>query len=320
MTMHWDDLNFFRSIAFERSFRRAAARHALSVNTIRARVGRLEESLGLVLFERRRDGLKLSEDGATVLNIALEMDAISQRLIQRDRSRLDRCEREITICCAEGIGESWLVPRLESVRAAIPGGLTFQSDFDQARIHSLESDVCIGFARPTNPDAIVVKLATLHYVLCASEDYLRRHPRPMSTNDIESHRFIVQNKFGLNEVDLATICGQETASHLVFARMNSNHGVHQAVAAGLGIGALPNYVCAMSDNLRPIALPIDLKLDLWLSFSRTGDIPQPIRVAIDWVKDCFRVSDYPWFGESFIHPDAFEPQWFGHAIPTREAA
>ena len=303
--LNWDDLNFFRSIAYEKSFRRAAAKRKLSVNTIRARIGRLEESLGMSLFGRGRDGLTLSADGTATLNIVQEMEATSLRLIPSNPANPMSPEGELKICCSEGIGETWLAPRLVELQQRVPVNVSFRCDFDQSRIHSPEHDLCLGFTRPTNPDTIICKVATIHFILCASKDYLNQRTLPQSTEDLHGHHFIVHDSYGLDYNALGSLVGDEAARRATVARMNTSHSIYQAIAAGLGIGALPSYLSEDNECVQAIDLQLDLKSDLWLSFNRSTGMSQPIRETIDWIKACFRCTEYPWFGDTFPQPETF---------------
>lgn len=315
--LNWDDLNFFGVIASERSFRRAAARLNLSVNTIRGRIDRLERALGMALFHRGRDGLSLSADGVAALGIVLEMEATSRRLAPRSSPNLVPTGDRLTICCTEGVGEFWLAPRLPALLRQIPVNISFLCDTDQDRIHSAERDICIGFARPTYAETIVCKLATLHFVLCASKSYFDRFGRPKSLDDFEGHRFIVHESYGLNGEAMRRLLGEGRARRLIAAKMNGSHALFQAIASGLGIGALPTYLCGLSDMIEPLDLPVPISADLWLSFNRSSMSSQTNRDAIDWIKGCFRQANYPWFGEEFIHP---RDVWASRSsIPLAEA-
>lgn len=318
---NWDDLNFFRVIASERSFRRAAARLKLSINTIRGRVDRLEKALEMTLLVRGRDGLSLTDEGMTALGIVLEMDATSRRLAPRACPDSTLAGETLTICCTEGIGEFWLAPRLPSLLRLINANMTFLCYSDQDRIHSAERDICIGFARPTNPETIVCKLATFHFTLCASKAYLERCGHPRSMDDLDDHCFILHESYGLNDEAMRRLVGEHRARRLVAAKMNGSHALFQAIASGLGIGALPTYLLKLSDDIEPLDLPMLLSSDLWLSFNRSGMTSQTNRDAIDWIKGCFRQMDHPWFGGEFIQHRDVRPDWIDRpAIPLEGAA
>lgn len=318
--LNWDDLNFFGAIASERSFRKAAAKLNLSVNTIRARIGRLEQALGMVLFHRARDGLSLSADGVATLGIVLEMDATSRRLGARNGVNTLQDDGTLTICCTEGVGEFWLIPRLPALQRQVPLKVTFLSDTDQERIHSAERDICIGFARPTFPETMVCKLATLHFALYASKTYIERFGHPQSTEDFDGHRFIIQDSCGLSAIELQRLVGEARARRLIAGSVNGSHALLQAIASGAGIGALPTYLSGLSDAVVPLDLPVRLSADLWLSFNRSSMSSQVSRHAIDWVKGCFRPSDFPWFADDFVPSRSNgEARSNLHVAPVRDA-
>lgn len=313
---NWDDLNFFRVIASERSFRRAAAKLKLSVNTIRGRVDRLEKALSVTLFVRGRDGLSLSDEGMAVLDIVLEMGATSQRLAPHAPADPALAGETLSICCTEGIGEFWLAPRLPQLLKLVDVNVTFLCCSDQDRIHSVERDICIGFARPTNPETIVCKLATLHFTLCASKTYLERRGRPRSMDDLDGHRFILHESYGLNGEAMRRLVGEHRAPRLVAAKMNGSHALFQAIASGLGIGALPACLSGLSDSIEMLDLPMLLASDLWLSFNRSGMTSRINRDAVDWIKGCFQQPYHPWFSGELIPHHNIDSNWIDRsAVP-----
>lgn len=291
--LNWDDLNFFRSIAPERSFRRAAVKLDLSVNTIRSRIDRLERALGMTLFQRGRDGLSLSTDGMAALDVVLEMDSAIGRLAPRGGADQSLEANALTLCCTEGIGEFLLAPRLPILMKLIHGTVSFYCDADQGRIHSSERDICIGFSRPTNPETIVCKLATIRFIPHASKAYLDRFGKPESLADLHGHRFIVQESFGLNDDAMRRIFGNERATRLTAAKTNSNGVLYRAVASGFGIGALPRHLHPGGNDIEMLDLPIALTSDLWMSFNRNAMSSPAKRDAVDWIKECFQQLGTP---------------------------
>lgn len=289
--LNWDDLNFFKSIAPERSFRRAAARQNLSVNTIRSRIDRLERALGMTLFQRSREGLSLSLEGMTALDIILEMESAIGRLVPRNDASLSPGQATLSLCCTEGVGDILLAPELPRLMEAIQGKVSFHCDADQDRIHSTERDICIGFSRPTNPETIVCKLATIRFFPCAAKTYLDRFGRPRSMEDLEGHRFVVQDSYGLDETAMRRLFGSEPAVRMVAARTNASSILFRAVKSGFGIGALPAYLHTTCPEVEVLDLPMLVTSDLWMSFNRLSMSSPAKRNAIDWIKECFHNLD-----------------------------
>jgi DNA-binding transcriptional LysR family regulator len=307
--VHWDDLHLVKTVAVVESFRQAAIKLGCSVNTVRARVQRLENALGTTLFKRSRDGVSLSEDGLVILDVAMEMQSFSARLQRGTGNNTVVQQGELRISCSEGIGSYWLTPRLSDLHERLPKHiLVLDNDFDQHRIHSSGYDIRIGFAKPTDPDAIVKKLATVHQMLFASETYVAKYGMPASINDVCDHRLVLLNAPGVKSDAANLFFGEEGARQLVAAKFNTGHSLLGAIANGIGIGALPTYAGAISARLIPLDVPVALKFELWLSFDRSGASSLPVREAINWAHRCFDQARYPWFADDFIHPRAFEDQ------------
>jgi LysR family transcriptional regulator, transcriptional activator of nhaA len=68
--LNYHHLRYFRTIARERSLARAAQKLNLSAPALSIQLKQLEQSLGQRLFERRRDGLTLTEAGKVALDYA----------------------------------------------------------------------------------------------------------------------------------------------------------------------------------------------------------------------------------------------------------
>jgi DNA-binding transcriptional LysR family regulator len=307
--VHWDDLHLIKSVATVNSFRQAAKKLGCSVNTVRARANRLEKALGTTLLKRSREGISLSEDGVAILGVAMEMQSFSRRLQLGAGNNVVVRQGELRISCSEGIGSYWLTPRLNGLRECVPNHIVvFDNDFDQHRIHSSDYDIRIGFAKPTDPDAIVKKVATVHQILFASEAYIAKYGIPKSMNEMRDHRLILLNAPGVNSDAFALFFGEQEGRRLITAKFNTGHSLLGAIANGMGIGALPTYVGAISQRVVPLDIPVSLKFELWLSFERSGANSQPVREALNWVQHCFDPQRYPWFADEFIHPRDFADQ------------
>lgn len=304
--VHWDDIYMFRTIAAVKSFRKAATKMGASVNTIRARVARLEKSLEAILFSRSRDGIALTKEGLAILDVAIEMQSFTSTLQRGGGNNVVVKQGEMRISCSEGLGEFWLNPRLSELQSRLPDHIiSLQNDFDQSRIHSRDHDICIGFTKPTDRETIVTKLASMHLMLFASQQYLEKYGTPTSMNDVQQHKLILQNAPGVRSDIISLFIGEEVAKQLIVAKVNTSHSLCWSIANGAGVGALPTYAQSISKSLIPLDLPFQLKFEIWLSFDRSVQHSKPVREAINWLNSCFNPKIYPWFSDDFIHPNLF---------------
>lgn len=305
--LDWDDFSLFKDVAAAGSFRCAARRRGIAVNTVRNRMARLERRLDVILFRRARNGLTLSGEGTRLLEVALEMQTLTALVARPGQGDALVRPGELRLSASEGIGEFWLTPRLPRLMARLPGlAITLHNDFDQQRIHDESHDLAISFLRPVDPDMIVSRLATLHFILYASERYLAEFGVPRTFEDAGRHRLVIQDAKGHQGDAIRLFLGEAAASRISIIRVNTSYSLYWAVANGVGIGALPTYVRAISRAVRPLDLPFQLRFDLWMSYHRSARRSPAVRAAVDWLRDAFDPRVCPWFAEQFIHPRDFE--------------
>lgn len=305
--VRWDDLHVLHQVSEQSSLRRAAAGMGLAVNTVRARLERLEQVLGAVLFTRGPCGLRVTAEGEAVLRVARDMGRLGSGLPVGEGSNVLARDGEVRICASEGIGTFWLTPRLPGLKKRLPGYLVSLDSFaDQQRLSPGDYDVSVGFTRPKGQSAIVSRLATIHMMPFASDQYLADHGVPASLDDIGGHQCVQQDAPGLNYDAIQMFFSSAALRKLIAYRVSSSYSLYWAIATGIGIGVLPTYMRALSKRLKPLDLPLQFRFELWLSYSEAARQSRPVRTTIDWLRESFDPVRYPWFSEHLVHPDMFE--------------
>lgn len=138
------------------------------------------------------------------------------------------------------------------------------------------------------------KLATARMRLVASEDYVRRHGRPGSIDDLSEHTLLHYSNLATgNFWRLRPASGDERQIR-VGGRLTANNGeaLMTAVEAGLGIVMVPSFI-AGGDlaarglvELLPEAVPEPLGI---FAVYPEGPFPQPkLRAFIDYLVEHFR--------------------------------
>lgn len=164
-----ESLRCFEAVARALHFRAAAEKLALSPAAVSDRVRRLEESLGVSLFERTTRRVRLTDAGHRLLPHA-------QRLLH-DAARCGTVARgdgrpvpfELTLGTRYELGLSWLVPALRPLAQLCPERTLHLYMGDTAdlldRMERGVIDACVLSAGPRRPD---IRQASLHpekYVL-----------------------------------------------------------------------------------------------------------------------------------------------------------
>lgn len=311
----WGDLRFLLAVADQGSFQAAARAEKVSVNTVRAHVETLEQKVGLSLLRRTRSGSEPTAAGAEVLNIARSMRA-SASDVQLGVERNALIESgEVRLSCTEGLGLLWLTPRLAALTAALdPLTVNLLFDYDLERDRSRRSDVALTFTPPTDPEMIVTKLATIHFMGFASPAYLREHGTPRSLDEARYHRLVEQVTPGVKSWLTELFLGTDRPPGLVPIRTNSSLAQLWSVANGAGIAPMPTFVRAITSSVIPLDPPLNLRFDLLCTYHPSARGSPAINICMDWLRRCFDPADQPWFRSELVHPREFGRELVGNVV------
>lgn len=299
----WANLRYLIAVARGGSLRAAADCEKVAVNTVRAGIARLEQALGLVLLRRDRDGSTLTEAGAEVLRMADEMTDAARGSSRETSGNVLIAPGELRIACSEGLGLLWLTPRLVELSEALPNlTVNLALDYDLARDRSRGADILLTFDRPSDPDMIMARLATLHYMMFASESYLRVNGIPESLDAIRDHPMVEQITPGVKSWLLDHVLGSERPLEGVRIRTNSSLSQLWAVANGAGIAPMPTFARAITRSVVPIDPPLNLRFDLFCTYHASARGSPAIEAGLAWLRQVFDGATQPWFRSEFVHP------------------
>jgi DNA-binding transcriptional LysR family regulator len=123
-----------------------------------------------------------------------------------------------------------------------------------------EADAAIRMQPPRQPDLIQRPLMQLHYHLYGSSDYIKEMGMPKTGGDLDEHRLVVYGEDANPPVaDLNWVLKFESNGIMrsPVLQVNSIYGIFRAVQSGLGIAALPDYMCRETENLVRILPEMD---------------------------------------------------------------
>jgi DNA-binding transcriptional LysR family regulator len=166
-------LQAFEAVARRRSFGLAANELHLTASAVSHQVAKLEQHLGVRLFERSAHGVKLSIAGAhylTRINGALlAITAASEDLRQG-------VSNSLYIHSSPSIASLWLIPRIRAFATAYPD---ISLNLSAAHTHSDfalgQADIDIRYGIPQWPDLIVEPLFEECIVPLASPAFIKEH-------------------------------------------------------------------------------------------------------------------------------------------------
>jgi DNA-binding transcriptional LysR family regulator len=264
--MHWDDLQFFLTLARTGLLSAAARQLAVDATTVGRRIRRLERSLGeQTLFAQGKEGHILTESGRRLLARVEAIERETESILSGgDDANGAAMRGRLRISASEGFG-SWLIaahlgefaarhPRLSIDLAANTGFL------DPSR---READIAILLARPQKGPLISKKLTDYRLRAYASETYLAESPSLESGADLATHRMIgyIPDLLYSPELNYLDEVQPGLEAQLRSSTINAQH---RLIAAGAGVGVLPCFIGDRDPGLMRVLPEVTITRSFWL--------------------------------------------------------
>jgi DNA-binding transcriptional LysR family regulator len=163
----------FEAVARRRSFALAAAELHLTASAISHQVARLEAHLGVRLFERNAQGVRLSTAGENYLTrVAGALAAIAAATDDLRQGM----SNSLYVHSAPSIASLWLMPRLRGFASAHPEiSLNLSAAHTPSDFALGQADIDIRYGIPQWPDLVVEPLFVERIVPLASPAFIREH-------------------------------------------------------------------------------------------------------------------------------------------------
>ncbi|MGB9365958.1 MAG: LysR family transcriptional regulator [Xanthobacteraceae bacterium] len=309
----WEAIHTFLEVARRGSFRSASDHLGLSLNSLRRQISELERQLGVTLFTRHVDGVRMTPEGEEILEAARKMEVASFGVIRARDSSVPALAGEVRLAVTEGIGTFWLIPRLVEFQRTYPGLLVHLTcAMRSVDVLRLEADVAVQLTKPTNPDLKVVKLGRLHIMPFAGQSYIDTFGSPKTLEEMRKHRLVLQFADQTTTPELyEKLFPGVPLQGFVSMCTNVSSGLLWAIAKGAGIGWLPTYVHAIAARIVPVDAVINFPFDIWLTYHPDAVRIRRVRRTIDWLIDAFDPKRFPWFRDEFIHPNDLPKEYQG---------
>ena len=261
--MDWDDIKVFEAVAGAATLTAAARRLNVGVATISRRIDALERGLGLRLLDRTPEGVRLTEDGAALLDsvrtAASAMDGVRRRADALKAGEM----HPIRVSATEPIAAELLAPALPDLIRRLPNiriDLSVSTEVVSLALRSV--DIALRLAKPKGDSLLVQRLPPFRLGLYATRDYLgRTEPQDL---DLRAARLITyDDSYGpILEVAWIQAMGLSDASRI---RSSSTRALLMATLSGAGVGLLPEIFARRYAQLSPIptSSPIPDR-DIWL--------------------------------------------------------
>jgi DNA-binding transcriptional LysR family regulator len=284
--MEWDDLKHFLAVARLGSLTEAARTLKTSVSTVARHVDALEKRLGARLFDRRRSGYLLTDNGEA---IRLKAEAAEEAILSVEREAAGRDFQplgKVRIAASDDIGTHVITPHLPRFRQRYPNiALEIVARMDLVNLTRREADIAIRGKKPAEGDFVARNAGYWPFGLYATKAYAKSHRLTPGSPDLSRAEIITWTN------EFTHVRGgawfTENAPGAATALASDSARVHFAACkAGIGVAILPSKLADLEPNLVCL-LPTEkvVAVDLWVVVHRDLIKTARIRAAMDFLVD-----------------------------------
>lgn len=290
----------FAKVAELGSFARAAEDIQLSKPTVSKAIGRLEQALGVALFNRNSRHMSLTEMGRMLLGHANRILAEAEAAETEAKGGTQRPSGLIRIAAPVTFGIRHLSPVLPAFLAQYPD-IDITIDFSDALVDLVADgyDVALRIASLADSSLRARKLSDVQILMVASPDYLDRVGRPNHPRDLETQKsFVYTNMSAPGKVRIRQ---RKSGNEFVLTqtsrfRSDNAEAFLPALAAGLGFGLFPEFMVGeglASGRFERVLPDWDVpSIALYLVTPSSSLRPVRVTALLDYLVECFGQSGW----------------------------
>jgi DNA-binding transcriptional LysR family regulator len=300
MALNFDlnDLQAFRAVAELSNFRRAAEVVNISQPALSRRIEKLEEALGVKLFDRTTRRVSLTTIGRgfsrKVDELLNELDATLLGIKGISATRIG----EVTIACVPSTVYYYLSEVIRRHREQYPKirVKVFDASANEvlAAVARNEADFGVNFIGSQEPDISFEPLLEERFVAACRRDHPLARRRRVSWEDLAGHDFITVSKASGNRllIDQA-LAGVARRPHALYEAQHITTLIG-LVEAGLGVAAVPALAMPARDHPLLVSIPLDgpeVRRVVGLIRRRGRELPPAARQLYDFFATISPVSE-----------------------------
>lgn len=289
MTSTLKDIPVFVAAVEAGSFAQAAIRLHLSRSAVGKSIARLEERLGVRLFQRTTRSQSLTDNGALFYERclrALEEIRGAESLLETGKQQVSG---RLRVAMPVLFGRQCIAPLLIELAQEHPG-LELEMSFSDRVVDLVEEGFDMAVRNGTLADSAALvarRLGEHRMILCAAPDYLLKKGQPATVADLRQHTAI--NYLRAGRVLPWQLADSEGTPQTIMPQSSLNMDDLQAICdaalAGHGIAWLPCWMVRKEirhGKLIPLFKQApDVRFDVHAVWQQTPHLPLRVRMAID---------------------------------------
>lgn len=304
--MAFDKLEVMRAfcrIVETGNFKKASDTLNIASTTLSGQIQSLETYLGIKLLHRTTRKVSPTVDGLKyyrqILPILGELDEINQEMQPQDN-----ISGLLKLDLPSPVADYLVVPNLPSFLSKYPElRLEIGSSERVSDLITEGIDCAVRGGVITDDNLVAKMIGKMPFCLCATADYLHRHPPINNIQDLEKHDYIAfkfasTGKIAKVMVDV-TAKKQVINGHLFHHSPNQTYNnaqtYYQAILAGLGIGYVPlAFATPYLKNGDLVEVLTDYPLQAMpinFVYYYSRYIPKRVKIFLEWLEEL--IIDHP---------------------------
>ncbi|MCX7121996.1 MAG: LysR family transcriptional regulator [Gammaproteobacteria bacterium] len=289
-TLPLHDIILFVDVVNFQSFTKAAHKHHLTPAAVSKRISSLEKFTGIRLFNRSTRKIALTESGEVLYQ---HCNKIHQDVESAHSAILDlhnTPQGVLTISSPTNFSNIVLAPIIAEFSGLYPNICVKVELTDIRKIPEIGGfDIAIRSGQLTSSNLIARKLTSIHFVYCASPEYIKENGSPAAPENLEQHKIIDYNYREEGSVWTFSKKNQQRTQKIspVISANNALFIKFVAIHGG-GIACLPNFMISTElQNGQLISCfnnYFTLEQPIWVIHPYTDRyLPQKVKLFTDFI-------------------------------------
>lgn len=274
----------FHSVAKHGSLGAAASADGGSVPTLSRHIAALEEKYGILLFDRRGEGLSLTQTGTELFDHAQAVRNAGLDFHAAAAGNIHNVNGVVRISASRPFAYFLLPEILTALGRQHPEiNIDLIATDLTSNLIMREADIAIRMFRPTQASLYAKQIGEIKLGAYASPSYLDRKGVPRTFEDLRNHDIIGDDSSDQVNRELENM-GIAVSDDFFRYRCNEPTVAWQLVLAGAGIGlAYTSYARHEAGVVRVLEQAPEIILPIWLTSHAELKTSSRIRVVFDFL-------------------------------------
>lgn len=291
-------ISTFAEVATRGSLSAAARAEGVAPAMIGRRLDALEERLDVKLLQRTTRKIALTIEGAAFLEDCQRILAELEEAETSVSERSAKASGQLTISAPAGFGRQHVAPLIPNFLAEHKEvKLTLNLNDRVVDLIGEGVDVAIRIATLTDSNLIGVKLADNKRVVVASPDYIKRHGRPQTLDDLHHHNCLTFSSDGSQRGWTFKENGKNVLRKIE-GNMVCNDGavLHDWALSGKGLAWRSMWEVGSEIETGKLVTVLDEYNapgnDIYAIFAQRRHLPLRIRAFVDFLRASYSKPNY----------------------------